>query len=85
MTDIPPAVLANADQAYAEINETLNTLVKIIREGMHARPHNQSLIWYENALEYRRKLDFVNPAFDKDIHHHTADIMIAALFRLASQ
>lgn len=87
--DIPPQLVAEADQQFAEINGVIDNTVELLRQGMMKHPefrNSPSLLWARSTIDYREELERVlNPQCERAIHHHTADLMIAAIFRLAQQ
>lgn len=88
--DVPPQVIQVAEQNYAEVNGMLDKIVKTLTDGLREHPefrYSASILWYCSAIDYRDELTKVlgDPIVSTIIHHHTADIMIAAAFRLAKQ
>lgn len=88
--DVPAEVISAAEQEYAEVNSSLDLLIEQARQGMAENPewvNSLSVIWKRSAVDYHDHLcDGLLPALiEKALHKHTADIMIAAIFRLAQQ
>lgn len=85
--DVPAPIIVAADQAYAEINARLDEMIDIIRTGFREYPqyaHSPSLLWYRSAIDYRDKLEELTcELWRTHTHHNSADLMIAAIFRLA--
>ena len=87
--DLPPQMISLSDQAYAEASEHLDALIEVMRHGMDTHPewnHNVSVLWTRTAFDYHETLDEVDcQRMERMIHEHTANIMIAAVCRLAFQ
>jgi hypothetical protein len=61
-----------------------------LRKGIDEHPeyeNSPSLLWYRSVIDYKDKAQeyLANPIVNTLVHFHTAELMIAAIFRLATQ
>lgn len=87
--NISPKTVAVADQEYAEVNKAVNQIITVLRQGLESHPEyagTPSVAWYLSARDYHEAMAGELSARERDrIHCNTADIMIAACFRLAHE
>lgn len=79
--EIPPPVLAYAEQAYAEANERLDSIIEDVRRSIGLR--EKLLEMKDDSFHYMWLRDFVINSIAANGSLVTAVVLSAALFKLA--
>lgn len=79
--DIPPALVASADQAYAESSSELDIMVGALRDDMLDRPGTDDALYWVSTLRYMSKLLRSTGGITDEL----LSVYISAIYRLARQ
>ena len=79
--EIPPQILVHAEQAYAEANERLDSIIEDVRSAIELR--TKLLAMKDDSYHYMWVRDFIINNIASSGSLVTAVVLSAALFKLA--